>query len=136
MKTDTYLKKHPSQSSYKDANKFFRTKRFSMRMSPDEFASLEKNYLKSDENSMASFARKILTSDELNSAPHSDQKSESLVLLLNATNKIGNNINQIARQLNTRKNEILSTGMADDIEDCKTILLKIQQYIQKIKVKK
>ena len=103
-----------------------------MRMSPDEFAQLEKNYLKSDENSMASFARKILTSDEIKSV----KKDESLVLLLNATNKIGNNINQIARQLNTRKNEILSTGMADDIEDCKTILLKIQQYIQKMKVRK
>lgn len=132
MKTDTYLKKHPSQSSHKDPNKFFRTKRFSMRMSPDEFAQLEKNYLKSDENSMASFARKILTSDEIKSV----KKDESLVLLLNATNKIGNNINQIARQLNTRKNEILSTGMTDDIEDCKTILLNIQQDIQKMKVKK
>lgn len=132
MKTTTYLKKHPSQSGHQDTNKFFRTKRFSMRMSPEEFASLEKKFLKSNENSMATFARKILSSDEKQITYNDDQIKVNLQLILNATNKIGVNLNQIARQLNNKKNEILSVGMAKNIEDSKNILLKIQQHVIKI----
>lgn len=136
MKPESILKKHAGQSSNEDPNKAIRSRRFELRLTDEEFAQLEKNYQASGHNSMAAFAREVLTSDHQADEKPSGNLIKELILALNkftlATSRLGNNINQIARQLNSRHHEMLSTKMAEDIAACRQNLKKFQEHVSRL----
>ncbi|MCK4161421.1 plasmid mobilization relaxosome protein MobC [Ralstonia pseudosolanacearum] len=136
MKPEAILKKHAGQSSNEDPNKVIRSRRFELRLTDEEFAQLEKNFEASKHNSMAAFAREVLISHQQSDENPSVNSANELIMTLNkfilATNKVGVNINQIARQLNTRKHEMLSTKMSEDIAACRQNLKKFQEHVSRL----
>lgn len=119
MKPEVIFKKKSGQSSNDDPNKIIRDKRFEMRMSSEEFAKFEQKFQESKCNSMASFARDILTSNQKSGEEPSGYLAQALILevrkLTLALNKVGVNVNQIARILNTKKDQTLSTSMLEEL---------------------
>lgn len=100
MSTDK--KKRTGQTGY-EPNTQKRTHLFKVFLSEEEYQQLEKEALGSGASSLAKYARHILFSDN-----HAKQQAIQLdkqkhLELLAAMNRIGNNINQIARALNQRQ---------------------------------
>lgn len=133
MKPKSILKKIAGQSSNEDPNKFIRSRRFELRLTDEEYDQLERNYQASRHNSMAAFAREALTSDQTKDERSAANWNKELILTMNkfilATNKVGVNINQIARQLNSRKHEMLSIKMTEEIISCRKNLKKFQENV-------
>lgn len=97
MSTDK--KKRTGQTGY-EPNTHKRTHLFKVFLSEEEYQQLEKEALASGSSTLAKYARQILFSDN-----HAKQQAIQLdkqkhLELLAAMNRIGNNINQIARALN------------------------------------
>lgn len=136
MKPEAILKKHAGQSGNDDPNKVIRSRRFELRLTDEEYAQLEKKFEASHHNSMAAFAREVLISHQQSDRKPSVNSVNELIMTLNkfilATNKVGVNINQIARQLNSRKHEMLSMKMSEDISACRQHLRKFQEHAARL----
>lgn len=99
MSTDK--KKRTGQTGY-EPNNLKRTHLFKIWLSEEEYQQLEKEALLSGASSLAKHARQILFSDSHARQQVTEQQVKNHLELLAALNRIGNNINQIARALNQR----------------------------------
>jgi len=136
MKPNSILKKKAGQSSNEDPNKVVRSRRLSVWLTDEEYSKLEKNYETSRHNSLAAFAREVITSTQKAEDKYSDILVQNLIQELKKfdfhANKIGVNINQIARNLNLRKNENLTPEMAKDLKKCSQSLEEIESHLAKL----
>jgi hypothetical protein len=119
MKPKNILKKHAGQSSNEDPNKYIRSKRVESRMSLEEYAEFERIFMKSRHKTLAAYIRSRLTSEEVAGGEPSGYLVQALIQevrkLTLAISKIGVNVNQIARSLNSRKDQPLSKVMLEEI---------------------
>lgn len=99
MSTDK--KKRTGQTGY-EPNNLKRTHLFKIWLSEEEYQQLEKEALLAGASSLAKHARQILFADSHVRQQATQQQVKSHLELLAAINRIGNNINQIARALNQR----------------------------------
>lgn len=136
MKPKAIMKKKAGQSSNEDPNKVIRSRRLEMRMTDEEYAQLERNYQQSRHNSLAAFAREKITSTQKAEDKYSDILIQHVIQELKKfdfhANKVGVNINQIARQLNIRKNENLAPEMAKDLKSCSQSLEEIESHLARL----
>jgi hypothetical protein len=132
MKPNTLIKKRAGQSSNQDPNPHIRSKRLELRMSEDEFISFEKKFMETSFNSMASYARELILSHCIVHPTTSKEQIQEIKKFRLAMNKIGVNINQIARNLNGRKKEMLSVGMVDDLRLVRQALLKVVEHFNHV----
>lgn len=87
-----------------DDNSLIRNVRFECRLSPHEYEKLVERWEKSSHNSMARFARSCIFGDEDKIELHLQQNKKDEVdrlHLLAEISRIGNNVNQIAKKLNS-----------------------------------
>ena len=113
--------KYKAGQSGTDGNYYLRSKRIEIRTSPQEYEQLEGLAQAGGYHNLAQFVRESsLTSKDIIS-PLARQKERSDWLY--AINRIGNNINQIARQLNQ--------GKAPD-DDMLLVLMQIQDMASDI----
>lgn len=96
-------KKKQKSGRTNDNHLYIRNVRFECRLSPIEYDALVKRWEKSSSNSMASFARSCIFGEEDKiELQLKQQKKDQLdrLHLLSAINRVGNNVNQIAKKLN------------------------------------
>lgn len=97
-------KKKQKPGRTNDDHLYIRNVRFECRLSPIEYDQLVQRWEKSSHNSMARFARSCIFGDEDKIELHLQQKEKSQVdrlHLLAEISRIGNNVNQIAKKLNS-----------------------------------
>ena len=120
MKPESILKKKAGQSSNEDPNKVVRSKRISIWATEEEYAQIEKNQQASRDNSLAAFCRNRALSNQQSDEEPSGYLVQALIQdvrkLTLAISKVGVNVNQIARSLNTKKNQPRSTAMLEEIK--------------------
>lgn len=122
---DRSLKQKSGQTGV-ETNSKKRTKRFEVRFTPEEFASLIDRAENEGFSSTALFARSILLPKDHRQNQETKTEHKLRVQLLASLGKIGSNINQIARSLNRMKTWNDTTkGMLVELE-------KIQQGISTI----
>ena len=97
IKMETRIKFKAGQSG-EDGNSYLRSKRIEIRTSPQEYAQLEQRAQQMGYHNLAQYLREAGLSREYLVSPTTRQKEKSEWLY--AINRIGNNINQIARHLN------------------------------------
>jgi hypothetical protein len=95
-------KKRPGQTGM-EVNKDRRTKRFEIRLTNEEWATLQQRAVDAGSSSTALFARAVLLPEQ--HLQNREAKAEHLLRLqlLASLGKIGSNVNQIARSLNRLK---------------------------------
>lgn len=98
----TNKKIRTGQTGY-EPNTQKRTHLFKVFLSEEEYQQLEKEALASGSSSLAKYARQVLFSGNHAKQQQADFERQKHLELLAAMNRIGNNINQIARALNQRQ---------------------------------
>lgn len=96
----TTIKKHPGRSGNADPNKLIRGYRFEIHLSTDELTALNARCQSSRHTALAAYARDFLLTSNGTTAKDTLAAVNQCALALN---RIGNNVNQIARHLNTHK---------------------------------
>lgn len=94
---ETRIKFKAGQSG-EDGNSYLRSKRIEIRTSPQEYAQLEHRAQQMGYHNLAQYLREAGLSREYLVSPTTRQKQKADWLF--AINRIGNNLNQIARQVN------------------------------------
>ena len=98
----TEKKKRTGQTGY-ESNTHKRTHLFKVFLSEEEYYQLEKEALASGSSTLAKYARQVLFSNNHSKQQIADFERQKHLELLAAMNRIGNNINQIAKALNQRQ---------------------------------
>lgn len=133
------LKKHPGQPGSNDDHKYKRTYSLDVTLSPIELEAFRNEWVKSEFNSLASFARyKFFGGAEHQIDLYFEQKREDKILsgrLLAELNKQGKNLNQIAKQLSL-KTDFTKQETKLLVDDLKNTLLAIQEIKEKFSQKK
>lgn len=88
--------------SGEDGNTSLRTKKILLNLSPEEYSIISYYYEKSSNKTMGSFVRQKILS-EPGAIQNNNKVANEIVSFSFQLQKIGNNINQIARILNSRK---------------------------------
>lgn len=126
MSKELELKTHPGRHGNQDDHKYKRTHSLDVRLSPIELVALKNGWKKSDFNSVASYVRNIIfKGDEKKIDLYFEEKQQeriSIGRLLSELNKQGKNLNQIAKQLNS-KPEFLK-------QEAKIVLKDIDQALK------
>lgn len=113
------LKHKAGQASNADPHPFLRSMRLFVRVSPVELDKIEQNRKRKGFDTVAQYVREQAI--EPTQAENHKAKHKGLMACAYQLNKIGNNINQIARHLNQ--------GTPVD-EDIKLVLMVIQEHTQ------
>jgi gamma-glutamylcysteine synthetase len=92
-------KKRTGQTGY-ESNNLKRTHLFKIWLSQEEYQKLEREALNAGASSLAMHARQVLFSGSKARAEIAKVEQKNHLQLLASLNRIGNNINQIARSLN------------------------------------
>ncbi len=133
------LKLHPGQAGADDDSRFKRTKVLEVNMSPFEYDHLKEKWRTTNFNSMAKFARyKLFGGKEHQIDLYFEQKRDDRILaarLLAELNKQGKNLNQIAKQLNS-KPDFTKQETKLLVDDLKKTLLAIQEIKDKFSPQK
>lgn len=135
MSEENQTKKHPGQAGSDDGEQLKRTKVIEVNLSPLEYNSFKDEWRKTDFNSMAKFARyKLFGGQEHKIDLYWDFKDEERNLnknLLSQLNKLGNNMNQIAKQLNS-KPEFLRQEATELLKSLKSALDEHEKIRQEV----
>jgi len=135
MSEENQIKKHPGQAGSDDGEQLKRTKVIEVNLSPLEYNSFKDEWRKTEFNSMAKFARyKLFGGQEHKIDLYWDFKDEERNLnknLLSQLNKLGNNMNQIAKQLNS-KPEFLRQEATELLKSLQSALDQHEQIRQEI----
>lgn len=121
------------QSGNSDKNNYIRTKRFEMRLSPDEYLELDNRFKESGLNSMANYAREILLFGSTHSKIFQNKTNQEINLFMQAAGRIGNNINQIARVLNSQPDTPIKSEALNELAIIKEQLLSLQKSMSKMR---
>ena len=92
-------KKRTGQTGY-ESNNLKRTHLFKIWLSQEEYQKLEREALNAGASSLAMHARQVLFSGSKARAEIAKAEQKNHLQLLASLNRIGNNVNQIARSLN------------------------------------
>lgn len=130
---DDVQKVKSGQSGNLDKNKYIRTNRFEMRLSNEELAVLKNRFKESDLKVMASYAREILLYGSTHSKFEQNKINTELKLFTKAVNRVGNNLNQIARAINTQPDTPINQEALKEINSIKSQVKDIKQYLLKFK---
>jgi hypothetical protein len=84
-----------------DGNKFRRINNYTIRFSTPEYQKLTQLYLKSGENTIATYIRKSCLKEKIIQKNSSKMSEEQINFILNNLIKIGNNLNQITKRVHT-----------------------------------
>lgn len=117
---DEITKKKNGQSGA-DGNAFLRTKRIEIRLAPYEFRKVEEAAQASGFSNLAQYLRETGLATRQIDSPSTRHKEKSRWLY--ELNRIGNNINQIARRLN---------GGQQPDDEILMVLLQIQEMAEAI----
>lgn len=131
--TDKVIKIKSGQSGNSDKNNYIRTKRFEMRLSPDEYLLLDNRFKESGMNSMATYAREILLFDSIHSKIQQNKTNQEINLFMQAAGRIGNNINQIARVLNSQIDTPIKSQALNELVIIKEQLVSLQKSMSKMR---
>lgn len=131
--TDKTLKIKSGQSGNSDKNNYIRTKRFEMRLSPDEYLLLDNRFKDSGLNSMATYAREILMYGSTHSKIFQNKTNQEINLFMQAAGRIGNNINQIARVLNSQPDTPIKAEALNELAIIKQQLVSLQKSMSKMR---
>ena len=135
MNEESQTKIHPGQAGSDDGEQLKRTKVIEISLSPVELKSFKDEWRKTDFNSMAKFARyKLFGGQEHKIDLYWDFKDEERIInknLLSQLNKLGNNMNQIAKQLNS-KPEFLRQEATELLKSLKSALDEHEQIRQEV----
>lgn len=115
------IRKQKHGQSGADGNDFLRTKRIELRVAPHEFEAIETSALSSGFGNIAQFLRESGIHARQVESPFARRKENDRWLY--EINKIGNNLNQIARRLNQ--------GNPVD-EEILMILLQIREMLEEV----
>ncbi|MBB1075401.1 plasmid mobilization relaxosome protein MobC [Rhodoferax sp. 4810] len=99
---DPKVKQRAGQTGV-EANKSKRSKRFEIRLTPEEWIALQERAVEAGSSSTALFARAFLLPRSHLENQESKAEHKLRLQLLASLGKIGSNINQIARSLNRLK---------------------------------
>ncbi len=113
-------KKSTGQSGGDDSNAYKRNKRIEFLCSSIEYEKIKSKFEKSDANSLAKFCREQVLSNNVLTENKANSFHNEITFALS---KIGNNLNQIARRLNTEKKEYseLLTELQSELEGIKSL---------------
>lgn len=135
MNDENQIKKHPGQAGSDDGEQLKRTKVIEINLSPVELKSFKDAWRKTEFNSMAKFARyKLFGGQEHKIDLYWDFKDEERNInknLLSQLNKLGNNMNQIAKQLNS-KPEFLRQEATELLKSLKSALDEHERIRQEV----
>ena len=135
MNEENQKKKHPGQAGFDDGEQLKRTKVIEINLSPVELKSFKDEWRKTEFNSMAKFARyKLFGGQEHKIDLYWDLKDEERNInknLLSQLNKLGNNMNQIAKQLNS-KPEFLRQEATELLKSLKSALDEHEKIRQEV----
>lgn len=135
MSNEVIPKQHPGRSGGSDDSHLKRTYSLDVKLSPDELTGLKKGWKESQFNSMSAFVRnKIFEGNEIKVDLYWQQKDEERNInksLLSQLNKLGNNMNQIAKQLNS-KPEFLRQEATELLKSLQSALEQHEQLKQEI----
>ena len=135
MNDENQIKKHPGQAGSDDGEQLKRTKVIEINLSPFELKNFKDAWRKTDFNSMAKLARyKLFGGQEHKIDLYWDLKDEERNInknLLSQLNKLGNNMNQIAKQLNS-KPEFLRQEATELLKSLKSALDEHEQIKQQV----
>ncbi len=135
MNDENQTKKHPGQAGSDDGEQLKRTKVIEINLSPFELKNFKDAWRKTDFNSMAKFARyKLFGGQEHKIDLYWDLKDEERNInknLLSQLNKLGNNMNQIAKQLNS-KPEFLRQEATELLKNLKSALDEHEKIRQEV----
>lgn len=104
-----------------DGNSFLRDKRVEIRVCQQEYEKLEKHALEAGYLNVAQYLRESGLTRKQITSPSTKQKEKNQWLY--EINRIGNNVNQIARHLNLNQAKVLD-------EEMLMVLLQIQDIAQ------
>ena len=131
-KDEAMIKLHPGRS---DDHQYKRTYSLDVRLSPVEKKALRDSWLKTDHNSMAGFVRScIFQGDEAKVDLYFEEKSKEknqIASVISELKKQGNNLNQIATQLNSRKEKEFLTQESRELLKQINIALNNLEEIKK-----
>jgi len=125
----TQKKKKAGQSGI-EQNQDLRTLRFELRLSPAEHSTLVTQALLAEENSLAQYARNKLVYGGMAVTQHIRQERDTSKAMIAELARIGNNVNQIARALNS--DEEVSTAMLEELCKVESTLTAMDQHYQSI----
>lgn len=131
--TDKVIKIKSGQSGNSDKNNYIRTKRFEMRLSPDEYLLLDNRFKESGMNSMATYAREILMYGSTHSKILQNKTIQEINLFMQAAGRIGNNINQISRVLNHQPDTPIKAEALNELAVIKEQLVNLQKSMSKMR---
>ena len=109
------------QSGSKDTNPFFRSLRLEIRLSPNELDRIQQNKQSGGFGNLSQFVRAQALAPKGVQSPNALR--QAVLSCSYQLNKIGVNINQIARQLNQ--------GIPAD-EEIRLVLMQIQEHAQEL----
>lgn len=104
-------KKRTGQTGY-ESNNLKRTHLFKIWLSQEEYQKLEREALNAGASSLAMHARQVLFSGSKARAEIAKVEQKKHLQLLASLNRIGNNVNQIARSLNQHQQMTLDMALA------------------------
>jgi hypothetical protein len=118
----TQKKKKAGQTGI-ESNQELRTLRFEIRLSPAEYTSLTTQALLAEDNSLAQYARnKLLHGGSIATQQLREERATSKALMAELA-RIGNNVNQIARALNS--DDAVSMAMLEELCKVETTLANL-----------
>ena len=120
-------KKKAGQSGI-EQNQALRTLRFEIRLSPEEHRTITAQALLSEENSLAQFARNKLIYGGNALTEHIRHERDTSKAMIAEIARIGNNVNQIARALNS--DDEVSSAMLEELCKVEIRLATMDQYYQ------
>jgi hypothetical protein len=120
MKMENRIKFKAGQSG-EDGNNYLRSKRIEIRASPQEYAQLEHRAQQMGYHNLAQYLREAGLSRKDLVSPTTRQKQKNDWLY--AVNRIGNNLNQIARQVNAGH---------DPDDEILLVLAQIQEMVNQV----
>lgn len=126
-------KKKSTGQAGSDGNEELRIKRIEFYLSPSEFSKLSLFYDKSPQRTMGNFCREKILS---NPGPTTDKKEilSEISKSIYQQSKISNNINQIAKKVNSLKNDYpeLLNELKSELEELKQINKKMLSKFKKV----
>lgn len=123
-------KKKSSGQSGNDGNQELRTKRIEFSVSPTELEKLSLFYELSPQSTFAQFCREKILSNPGSASNNSEIKAQYASLIYQI-NKIGTNLNQIAKKINK-----LKTDYPQLVEELKAELLELKITVRNSQVNK
>lgn len=128
MKNEVIIIKKQAGQSGDDGNNEVRNKRINFFVSPSELEKLNKFYSSSGQNSFAGFCR-----EKVLAKPGSQKTKKDLIIgfaqILFHLEKIGTNVNQIAKIVNSKKADYpkLFDELKNTLEEIKEIRSKVRK---------